>query len=334
VVALLRSDSGTRAPVAPLLSVEPASLVQTDAEQIARASLHFERARRPNPAPNPRATVPMPPNTRPAVRRPLPVADAGAGFDDSTAEEVARARLLRAGAEPSLATEHEAPDLARPTKSARSRRLLRDPMPRTETRGCRDPPRRVCRPADRPRGRRRPTRALPKDHDLPRRVLANAEPGLMVAFQDPFPADWDLLFKHDGDIFWVVDRCCPTHSCNCSSVALTLCKIRTDNPAPLVVGDADADLAQESPVLEVTTPAAREPFAALSRELLERLLLRREEARRAALSHASTGSRCVAPSRSRTLSIAKIPTGLMGGCGLTSHRTRSKVRQRVRRKRI
>ncbi len=28
-----------------------------------------------------------------------------------------------------------------------------------------------------------------------RRVLANAEPGRMVAFQDLFPADWDLLFK-------------------------------------------------------------------------------------------------------------------------------------------
>ncbi len=32
-----------------------------------------------------------------------------------------------------------------------------------------------------------------------RRVLANAEPAIMVAFHDLFPADWDLLFKHDGD---------------------------------------------------------------------------------------------------------------------------------------
>jgi len=47
-----------------------------------------------------------------------------------------------------------------------------------------------------------------------RRVLANAKPGLMVAFQDLFPADWDLLFKHDGEIYWVIDRYCPTPSCD------------------------------------------------------------------------------------------------------------------------
>jgi len=119
-----------------------------------------------------------------------------------------------------------------------------------------------------------------------RRVLANAKPGLMVAFQDLFPADWDLLFKHDGEIYWVIDRYCPTPSCDCSSVALTLRRLRTDNSAPLVVGDADVDLARESPVLEVTTPAARELYTALSRELLERLPSRREEARRAVLCHA------------------------------------------------
>ena len=120
-----------------------------------------------------------------------------------------------------------------------------------------------------------------------RRVLANAEPGLMVAFHDLFPADWDLLFKHDGETYWVIDRYCPTPSCDCSSVALTLRRLRTDNPAPLVVGDADVDLACELPVLKVTTPAAREPFAAFSRELLERLPFRREEARRAVLRHAA-----------------------------------------------
>ena len=139
-----------------------------------------------------------------------------------------------------------------------------------------------------------------------RRVLANAKPGLMVAFEDLFPADWDLLFKHDGAIYWVIDRYCPTPSCRCSSVALTLCRLRTDNPAPLVVGDADADLARESPVLEVTTPAAREPFAAISRELLERLPLRREEARLAVLRHAAP-SACQAKPAALSLAAARTP---------------------------
>lgn len=145
-----------------------------------------------------------------------------------------------------------------------------------------------------------------------RRVLANAEPGLMVAFQDLFPADWDLLFKHDGEIYWVIDRYCPTPSCNCSSVALTLYRLRTDNPAPLVVGDADADLARESPVLDVTTPAAREPFAAFSRELLERLLSRREEARRAVLRHAPPS-----PAKPAALSLAasRTPRNAPCACG-------------------
>ena len=142
-----------------------------------------------------------------------------------------------------------------------------------------------------------------------RRLLANAEPGLMIAFQDLFPADWDLLFKHDGGTYWVIDRYCPTPSCDCSSVALTLYRLRTDNPAPLVVGDADADLARESPVLQVTTPAAREPFAAFSRELLERLPLRREEARRAVLRHAAPS-----PAKPAALSLAASRTPRNAPC--------------------
>jgi len=142
-----------------------------------------------------------------------------------------------------------------------------------------------------------------------RRVLANARPGIMVVFQDLFPADWDLLFKHDGEVYWVIDRYCPTPSCNCSSVALTLCRLRTDNPAPLVIGDADADLARESPVLDVTTPAAREPFAAFSRELLERLPSRREEARRVVLRHAPPS-----PAKPAVLSLAASRTPRNAPC--------------------
>jgi len=145
-----------------------------------------------------------------------------------------------------------------------------------------------------------------------RRVLANAEPGRMVAFEDLFPADWDLLFKHDGEIYWVIDRYCPTPSCDCSSVALTLYRLRTDNPAPLVIGDADADLASESPALVVKTPAAREPFAAFSHELLERLRSRREEARHAVLRHAAPS-----PARPAALSLvaSRTPRNAPCPCG-------------------
>jgi len=162
--------------------------------------------------------------------------------------------------------------------------------------------------------RQRAWRALAqRDRDTAaRRVLATAEPGRMVAFEDLFPADWDLLFKHDGEIHWVIDRYCPNPSCDCSSVALTLCRLRTDSRAPLVIGDADADLASESPVLVVTTPAAREPFAAFSRELLERLRPRREEARRAVLRHAAPSpAKPAAPSlaAARTARNAPCPCG-------------------------
>ncbi len=145
-----------------------------------------------------------------------------------------------------------------------------------------------------------------------RRVLANAKPGLMVAFKDLFPADWDLLFKHDAEIYWVIDRYCPTLSCDCSSVALTLYRLRTDNSAPLVIGEADADLARQPSLIEVTSPAAREPFAAFSRELLERLRLRRGEARRAVLRHAAPSTAEPAArslAGSRTSRIAPCPCG-------------------------
>lgn len=134
----------------------------------------------------------------------------------------------------------------------------------------------------------------------------------MVAFQDLFPADWDLLFKHDGEIYWVIDRYCPTPSCDCRSVALTLCRLRTDNPAPLVIGDADADLARQPPLIEVTSPAAREPFAALSRELLKRLALRRAEARRAVLRHTTPST---AEPAARSLAGSRTPRNAPCPCG-------------------
>jgi hypothetical protein len=147
----------------------------------------------------------------------------------------------------------------------------------------------------------------------PRAAYSRTPSQASWSLQDIFPADWDLLFKHDGETYWVIDRYCPTPSCDCSSVALTLCRLQTDNPAPIVVGDADADLARESPVLEVTTPAARQPFAAFSRELLERLPLRREEARRAVLRHAAAA----APAKPAALSLpaSRTPRNAPCPCG-------------------
>jgi hypothetical protein len=119
-----------------------------------------------------------------------------------------------------------------------------------------------------------------------RRVLATAAPGKMLAFHDLFPADWDLLFSHDDALYWIVDLYCPNPACDCSSVALTLYHLRKGAPAPLRVGEAQVDLASERPLLEVSTPAARELFAAFWNEHEERLRPRRDEARRAVLRHA------------------------------------------------
>jgi hypothetical protein len=146
-----------------------------------------------------------------------------------------------------------------------------------------------------------------------RRVLATATPGNMIAFHDLFPADWDLLFRHDDELYWAVDLYCPNPACDCSSVALTLYHLRKGSPDPLVVGKAQVDLASERPLLEVNTPAARDVFATFWNEHEERLRPRRDEARRAVLhlspSPATPAPAAAPPSDARPPRNAPCPCG-------------------------
>lgn len=128
-----------------------------------------------------------------------------------------------------------------------------------------------------------------------RRALATSTPGKMIAFHDLFPADWDLLFTHDDALYWVVDQYCPNPACDCSSVALNLYHLRKGNPAPLLTGRAQVDLATERSLLEVSSPDARELFAAFWAEHEPRLRLRRDDARRSVLRHASPPAKRAPP---------------------------------------
>jgi hypothetical protein len=120
-----------------------------------------------------------------------------------------------------------------------------------------------------------------------RRVLANAVPGNMIAFDALFPADWDLLFSHRGALYWVVDQYCPNPSCDCSTVALTLYQLRDGEREPVLVGTADVDLACLQSRLDISSKAAREIFAAFWNVHEGRLRPRRDEVRRAVLRYAS-----------------------------------------------
>lgn len=135
--------------------------------------------------------------------------------------------------------------------------------------------------------RRRAWRAVAqRDRDTAaHRLLATAEPGKMIPFHALFPADWDLILSDDDTYYWVVDHYCSNPACDCMSVALTLHQLR-EGKSPLVVGEAQLNLADERALLDVNTPAARELFSAFREEYEETIRDRREEARRAVLRHA------------------------------------------------
>jgi len=142
-----------------------------------------------------------------------------------------------------------------------------------------------------------------------RRVLEGASDGTMIAFERPFPADWDLLFLHDGVLHWVLDQYCPNPACECSSVALTVYQIRGEAPAARM-GEASVDLAGDQPRLEVATEAARELFDTFWDKYAERLRPRRDEARRVVLRYAAQPA-SAQPARSGS----RIPRNASCPCG-------------------
>ena len=123
-----------------------------------------------------------------------------------------------------------------------------------------------------------------------RRVVESAGADFMLAFHRLFPADWDLVFPDDGNVYWVVDQYCANPLCDCRSVALTLYRLGGAH-APLLVGEAQVDLSKARPTLDVSTEAARELFATFWADHEHRIQPRRDDARSAVVRYSPPSAR-------------------------------------------
>jgi len=118
-----------------------------------------------------------------------------------------------------------------------------------------------------------------------RRALASSEPGKMIAFEDLFPFDWDLLIAHDGEHYWGVDQYCSNPSCDCSELVVTLHRVRDKDSSAPTIGRATLDLSAEAPTIRVTSSLALEVFKKFWAEHEVELRPRASEARRAILRY-------------------------------------------------
>ena len=115
-------------------------------------------------------------------------------------------------------------------------------------------------------------------------ALRRAEPGAMLAYDLLFPADWDLLVHHDGELYWALDHHCPNAACTCQEITVELHHISA--PQARLVGNLRIDFAQKSIRPRASCAAADQLFAPLWRKHGAVLLMRYGEVRRAVRAHA------------------------------------------------
>lgn len=99
--------------------------------------------------------------------------------------------------------------------------------------------------------RRRAVRAAAQaDRELsPARALANANPNAMIAYDELFPADWDLIFYREGMPYWAVDLYCHNPQCTCTDVTVSFYEIGTSKRDS--VGRLRLDVADDDGALRI-----------------------------------------------------------------------------------
>ena len=110
-------------------------------------------------------------------------------------------------------------------------------------------------------------------------ALARAEPGAMVPHHDVCPADWDLLFNHEGCTYWAIVHHCPNPSCTCTEIVVELQRIDPQHASH--VGRLEIDFAVTRVRPKASTAKAAALFAPLWAEHAAELVMRYGEVRRA-----------------------------------------------------
>lgn len=109
--------------------------------------------------------------------------------------------------------------------------------------------------------------------------LARAQPGNMVPHDELFPADWDLLFDHEGRMHWAIAHYCVNPTCTCAEIFVELHDVAT--PRAKVVGELRIDFNATRLAPQASSSHAAELFKPLWDRHGAELLLRHGEVRRA-----------------------------------------------------
>ncbi len=72
-----------------------------------------------------------------------------------------------------------------------------------------------------------------------RRALANANPDAMIAHDELFPADWDLVVTIEGAPYWAVDLYCHNPQCTCTDVTVSFYQLENGAKPPPSLGVAE-----------------------------------------------------------------------------------------------
>lgn len=148
----------------------------------------------------------------------------------------------------------------------------------------------------------------------PERALAKANPNAMIAYDELFPADWDLVVTLEGTPYWTVDLYCHNPQCTCTDVTVTFYRLGTDERPTPFVGQARLQVGDDrKSVLVVETSPEIDPIVAAFLERYEdRLHARHAEARRAILRF---GRRHLRRTPAALPQVGRVPRNAMCPCG-------------------
>jgi transposase-like protein len=135
--------------------------------------------------------------------------------------------------------------------------------------------------------RRRAARAAAQaDRETsPARALANANPNAMIAYDELFPADWDLVVHREGVPYWAVDLYCHNPQCTCTDVTVSFYELESGQRGS--VGRLRLDVPKDDGELRIVEKSTGDELTALFLEKYgEHLRARHADARRAILRFA------------------------------------------------
>jgi hypothetical protein len=117
-------------------------------------------------------------------------------------------------------------------------------------------------------------------------ALNQAKRGAMIPYDRLFPADWDLLFHHEGHPFWAVDLHCSNPACACSELVVELHDLGHVDAEH--IGDMRIDLASNRPRHKTSSRRVAKLFKPLWSRYGDELLRRHREVQLAVREHAAT----------------------------------------------